>query len=280
MNVTLPEKEKGTGKRKVIYGIILTVCVIAIGLAIYQFFADEKLEVILGLVKSEDEETELLKSEFNNIFTNRIINSQNVSANQKLNENEELIYTEYEVQEKSINNYDININIPYINLKNDLAQQYNDDIKKIFNNPTTEILQTTDRNISYTVNYIASVENNILSLAILSTFKEGDNAQRVMARTYNYDLINNKEIKLKDYIATKEIEKNVVESKIKKEVETAQEQSQKLRELGYNIYSRNSTDSIYKIENTTEFFSYNGHLYILYPYGNNNKTSEMDIVII
>ena len=74
MNVTLPEKEKGTGKRKVIYGIILTVCVIAIGLAIYQFFADEKLEVILGLVKSEDEETELLKSEFNNIFTNRIIN--------------------------------------------------------------------------------------------------------------------------------------------------------------------------------------------------------------
>ena len=68
MNVTLPEREKGLKKRVIIYTAILTVCVISIGIAIYQFFADEKLEVILGITETEDEEIDELKSEFNRII--------------------------------------------------------------------------------------------------------------------------------------------------------------------------------------------------------------------
>lgn len=39
-------------------------------------------------------------------------------------------------------------------------------------------------------------------------------------------------------------------------------------------------DKIYKIENTSTFFlDKDNYLYIIYAYGNNNFTSEMDIII-
>ena len=53
-----------------------------------------------------------------------------------------------------------------------------------------------------------------------------------------------------------------------------------MKELGYDIYSRNLKDEIYKVENTSNYFWYEEHLYLIYAYGNNNNTSEMDIVII
>lgn len=280
MNVILPEKEKGTGKRKAIYIAILAVCTIAIGIAIYQFFADEKLEVILGIVQTEDEETEQLKAEFNNLFINRVLQLQNTYEISKINENEDLVYTEYSIEEKSENNYDLDVHIPCINIKSDITQKYNDEIKKSFKNPAIEIMQTKDRNIAYTVNYSATIENNILSLAILSTYKEGNNAQRTIVKTYNYDVKNNKQVNLNDYIQAKGIDKNSVETTIKKEIEKSQQEAEKLKELGYNIFSRDSKNSMYKLENTTEYFMNNGHLYIIYPYGNSNNTSEMDIVII
>lgn len=280
MNVILPEKEKGIGKRKAIYIAILAVCTIAIGIAIYQFFADERLEVILGIVQAEDEETEQLKAEFSNLFINRVLQLQNTYEISKINENEDLVYTEYSIEEKSENNYDLDVHIPCINIKSDITQKYNDEIKKSFKNPAIEIMQTKDRNIAYTVNYSATIENNILSLAILSTYKEGNNAQRTIMKTYNYDIKNNKQVELNDFIQAKGIDKNSVETTIKKEIEKSQQEAEKLKELGYNIFSRDSKSSIYKLENTTEYFMNNGHLYIIYPYGNSNNTSEMDIVII
>lgn len=271
MNVTLPEKPKGRKKRTTIYLSIITVCVIAIGIAIYQFFAEEKLEVILGLAKSTDEKIEQLKSEFDNIFTNKLKSSQGTY---------DLVNTEYERQEKVSNNYDLNVNIPNINIDNNLAKKYNEEIKQIFQNPTQDILQTQSRNIVYTVNYVAYEENGILSLAILSTFKEGNSAQRTIAKTYNYDLNNNKEVSLEDFLKIKNIDKNIAQSKIKREIEKSQEQTEKLRELGYNVFARNTADSMYKIENTKEFFMYDGNLYLIYAYGNNSNTGELDLVII
>lgn len=272
MNVVLPEKQKGTKKRVIIYTAILAVCVIAIGIAIYQFFADEKLEVILGLAKAEDEKIEQLKSEFDSLFKNKMISTQN---NQ-----EELVKTEYKRQEKVSNNYDIDINIPNINIDDNLAKKYNEEIKVSFQTPIENILQTENRNIVYTVKYMANVENNILSIAILSTFKEGNSAQRTIVKTYNYDLNSNQEVSLNDFMRLKGLDKNLTENTIKKEIEKSKEQTGKLRELGYNVFSRNTADSIYKVENTTEFFMYNGNLYLIYPYGNTNNTSELDLVIL
>ena len=268
MNVQLPEKEKGTNKRITIYVVIIALCVIAVAVAMYQFFADEKLEVVLGLVKSNEEETEQLKSEFDSLFNNTLSYDKNI------------VYTGYSKQEKSVNNYDVNINIPYINIDTDIVKSYNNEINTIFRANAEEILKMEDRNIIFNVNYMASVENNILSVAILSNFKEGDNAQRTIIKTYNYDLKNNKEVKLKDLIALNNLDESKVQEKIKSEISKAQENANKLADLGYNIFSRDVNNSMYKIENTTEYFMKNGKLYIIYPYGNKNKTSEMDLVII
>ena len=53
-----------------------------------------------------------------------------------------------------------------------------------------------------------------------------------------------------------------------------------LRELGYNVFFRNVKSDIYKLENANEFFIYDNNVYIVFAYGNDNMTSELDIVII
>lgn len=51
--------------------------------------------------------------------------------------------------------------------------------------------------------------------------------------------------------------------------------------MGYsNIYTRDLNNDMYKIANSKTFFlGENGKLYIIYAYGNQNFTSEMDIVL-
>ena len=56
-------EKRGFELRHVVYIIILIVCLIAIGIAVYmQFFKDEKIGLILGITKEqEDEEIKQLK---------------------------------------------------------------------------------------------------------------------------------------------------------------------------------------------------------------------------
>ena len=282
MNVVLPEKPKILNRRNVTYMTVLILCAVAIAIAMYQFFSEEKLGVILGITKVENEEINELKLEFNNLFTNELkINQKTEIQNiKKDNEDKELVYTDYSKEEKSLNNYELNVNIPHINIENSITKQYNEEIKKSFEKPAEDIIQTQERNIVYTVNYMACIENNILSIIILSTFKEENNVQRTIAKTYNFDIKNNKEVTINDFMKIKYLDKKILDEAIKDEIKKAQEQTQQLKDLGYNIFSRDVTDEMYKIENTTNYFMYEGYLYIIYAYGNTNNTSEMDIVII
>ena len=67
-------EKRGFELRHVVYIIIIIVCLIAIGIAVYmQFFKDEKIGLILGITKEqEDEEIKQLKENFLNIFDNSI----------------------------------------------------------------------------------------------------------------------------------------------------------------------------------------------------------------
>ena len=57
------------------------------------------------------------------------------------------------------------------------------------------------------------------------------------------------------------------------------EEAKKIQLTGYETYSRDINSDIYNIENIeTFFFGEDGSLYVLFPYGNNKFTSEMDIV--
>ena len=271
MNVVLPEKPKILNRRNVTYMTILVLCAVAIAIAVYQFFTEEKLDVILGLTKDENEEITELRADFNNLFTNDLQIKQK-SINNEITKNKE--------NEESTNNYSLDVKIPEINIDNNIAQKYNQEIKNTFEKTTENVLKTQDRNIVFTVNYMACIQNDILSVAILSTLKQGDGVQRTILQTYNYNIKTNKEASLQEFMKIKYLDKKILQQAIETEVKSSQEQTEQLKELGYNIYARNVTDEMYNLENATNYFMYDGYLYIIYAYGNKNDTSEMDIVII
>lgn len=79
----------------------------------------------------------------------------------------------------------------------------------------------------------------------------------------------------------KGITKKEANQKIKEEIRTQQEKSEELEKLGYTMYKRDYTSDMYSINNVTEYFmGKDNALYIIYAYGNENNTNEMDVVIM
>lgn len=284
MNITLPERNKISKRRILIYSIAILVCIIAIIIVVMvQILGKDVANSFFGIhgltVKTEEEEN-LLKANFDTIFNNNLEGEKNLYNISKIEEGKELVYTGYEKQETVTNSYEINVNIPYFNIDNSVIQSYNEEIKGQFQEFTEIALHSESQNIIYTVEYQAYIENDILSVIIRSNLKRGASAQRVIVLTYNYDLIEQKELSLDDMIKKFELNKNEIQSKIRKEIKEEEQKSQDLKDLGYEIYTRDSQSDLYLIENSKEFFMHNQNLYIIYAYGNESFTSEMDLVVI
>ena len=81
-------------------------------------------------------------------------------------------------------------------------------------------------------------------------------------------------------ILRKGFKQDEVQRKIRDRIKIEEKKVEDLKNLGYNIFERNSEDERYNIENTEEFFIRNQRLYLIYAYGNDSLTSEMDIVVI
>lgn len=285
MKVTLPEKNALKKKEIIIYVIIVIICIVSIIIAFYvQFYARIDVGRLLGLSEGvefgnkTEEETELLKVEFDQIFTNSIENEEG-QDNKKKETDKALVYTKMEKKESKLNSYDIEVHVPYINIDNEKVEEYNKEIED-FVNKTNSVLESENRNIIYTVEYVANVQDDILSLMIRSNLKEGSSAQRVIIQTYNYDLRNNKEITLEEVLKIKNANISEIQEKIKNEISMEQKKVEDLKNLGYTIYSRDVSNDIYKIENSKEFYVTNNTLYIVYAYGNETFTSEMDLIVI
>lgn len=285
MKVTLPKKEKTDIKAIVIYTIAIISCIIAIIIVgITQFLGKNRLEEILSIGSSGTSKQEIneqtLISEFDNIFNNQL-EKRDVSVNiKKQEENKDIVYTYYDKTESKKNSYELNLQIPYINIKNEIIEQYNQEIKETFQKKAEKVLENQNKNIVYTVKYQATIEDNILSLIIKSELKEGASAQRKIIKTYNYDLSDNKEISLEEIIAKKGLKQDEVQRKIKDRIKIEEKKVEALKNLGYNIFERNSENKRYDIENSKEFFIINQHIYVIYAYGNESLTSEMDVVVI
>lgn len=273
-----------SNKLKIFYVSIILICIIAIIVAIYiQITIDaEELLKEPEVPQISKETLENYKTEFNNIFENKVnyLKNNNYKITKRDSE-KEIIYLGYENHENKVNNYDLDVNIPYINIKDEKIEEYNKAIKETFEKKAKNILNNNNNNTIYTVKYSAYVTNNILSLVIRSTLKEDNNPQRDIIQTYNYDLKNQKECTIQEMLEMKAITKQQANEKIKKEIKDVQETISELEKLGYNVYSRNPESDIYSINNVTEYFiGENDALYIIFAYGNENHTSEMDIVII
>ena len=270
---------------KIIYILISLFCAFSIIAGIYAQFIEKDVSLPNENTQNtiEEKTQEMLKTDFNDLFINTLnLNGFDTTGIQKINNEKDIVYSIYDIEENS-NSYEVKINIPVINIKNELTTTLNQITQANFVNKANEILQKTDteNKTIYTIDYVAYVNCNILSLIIKSTLKEGNSAQRVIIQTYNYNLVTNTQANLVDLINIKKLNKDEVNNKIRQVVTKANEEDEALQNMGYNqIFVRDLTSDIYNVDNaSTYFLGPNEELYIVYAYGNNEFTSKMDIVL-
>lgn len=274
--------------QKLIFILVGAFCVLALIAGIYaQFFVGSSNNnniqnpdnSINNEIKPKTQEE--IKSQLNSLFTNEIISNDYDETNlQKRDASKGIVYSAYDIQ-KQEENYELDVHLPVININDSVATDFNKMTQSIFANKASEILNNKyTEKVIYSVDYISYVNDNILSLVIKSTLKQGNNPQRVIVQTYNYNLETGEKVQLVDILAKRNIIQSDCQNKIHEIVTKAQEEAQVLVQSGYTVYNRNLSDSMYQISNISTFFlGKNEELYIIFAYGNQNFTSEMDVVL-
>lgn len=283
MNVVIEDESKKNKRLKILYIGIISICVIAVIAAIViQIVKQNNGSEVTKLPELTEDQKNQHKDEFESIFGNKVNYLKNNGYKiTKLESNKEIIYTGYQNNDSKINDYDMKVNIPYININNDIIEEFNTQIRDTFEKKAKSIINTQNSNVIYTVDYSAYISNNIMSLVVRSTLKEGTSPQRDIVQTYNYDLINQREYTIDDMLNAKGITKKEANQKIREEIKTQQEKTEELEKLGYTTYKRDYTSDIYNINNVTEYFmGEDNALYIIYAYGNENNTNEIDVVMM
>ena len=274
--------------QKLIFILVGAFCVLALIAGIYaQFFVGSSNNnniqnpdnSINNEIKPKTQEE--IKSQLNSLFTNEIISNDYDETNlQKRDASKGIVYSAYDIQ-KQEGNYELDVHLPVININDSVATDFNKMTQSIFANKASEILNNKyTEKVIYSVDYISYVNDNILSLIIKSTLKQGNNPQRVIVQAYNYNLETGEKVQLVDVLAKRNIIQSDCQNKIHEIVTKAQEEAQVLVQSGYTVYNRNLSDSMYQISNISTFFlGKNEELYIIFAYGNQNFTSEMDVVL-
>ncbi len=275
---------------KIIYILIGVFCLFAVIAGVYaQFFVSDenKPSIIVPNLNNEGGNNvveltqEELEEKFYNIFNNQFNKGNYDTTNiQKINPEEDIVYTTVNLQ-KNEPNYEININIPGVNIQSDVAGNFNNITQTTFVNKIYDVMNSTEntQKTVYNVNYEAFINGNILSVIINSNLKQGDNPQRVIVQTYNYDLSTGEKVDVSKLLSQKNIIQSDCQNKIKNTIKAAQEETQTLVQQGYPVYNRDLSSSMYLLSNvSTYFLGPNGNLYIIFAYGNQNYTSEMDII--
>lgn len=274
--------------QKLIFILVGAFCVLALIAGIYaQFFVGSSNNNniqnpdnnINNEIKPKTQEE--IKSQLNSLFTNEIISNDYDETNlQKRDASKGIVYSAYDIQ-KQEGNYELDVHLPVININDSVATDFNKMTQSIFANKASEILNNKyTEKVIYSVDYISYVNDNILSLVIKSTLKQGNNPQRVIVQAYNYNLETGEKVQLVDVLAKRNIIQSDCQNKIHEIVTKAQEEAQVLVQSGYTVYNRNLSDSMYQISNISTFFlGKNEELYIIFAYGNQNFTSEMDVVL-
>lgn len=280
-------------KRKIMYIVITIVCIIAIILGVYyQIFADK---VVTENMVNSPENTEVndfadnpedLLKEFNNLFTNKFnkqgYDTSNIKRFQSL-ENEDIVYKAYDIQKEEDGKYSIDIKLPAFNIDNqEIPAGYNSKTQSIFANKVTSIVTGANQYTIYNIDYVAYINDGILSVVIKSTLKEGNSPQRNIVLSYNYNIETGESVTLDEVLEKYNISKNEVNKKINTQIKEASKQAEKISEAtGQNMYKRDLSNAMYLTENVSNFLvGKDGSIYIIYAYGNNSLTSEMDIIKI
>lgn len=280
MNVKLPEN-KVDKKAIIVYSTIIGICVISIILVVYLQFFNGRIVKTVGNLKGKSEQNyEQLKSEFKLLFNNSFDLDDSKYTSIKEDTSKDLIYTVYTNNDNKDNVYDLSVNIPYINIKNSDVQSFNNEIKDTFQTKAEEIVNTASKLSLYYVEYTCDIQDGILSLVIFSNLKEGTNPQRTIIKTFNYSLEDNRKVDLKEVLNLENVDEQHAQDRITKEIEIAHQKAEALKNMGNSIYERDLKSKKYEVSNVSEFYFHDGSIYVIFPYGNEKYTTEMDIVII
>ena len=265
------------------FALIMIVCIIAIVEALYYVMnpnIQDKKDVAENSLSNTGITDMSLVDNFDDVFQNSFKNTNTSEEAEKIEADKDYIYTNYEKTEVNSGNYEIDVKIPIININSEEIKSYNEDIKQIFQDKAESILNGGSNRSVYSVDYEAFLNNNILSIVIRSTLKEGSNPQRVIIQTYCYNIKEMKKVEFSDIMTLKNLDTNTVQEKIRKQVQGKQEEAKALQQLGYSVYIRDLRSDRYDVENITNFFiDENNNVYVIYAYGNSSNTDVTDIVI-
>lgn len=262
-------------KRLIFIICVLLVCSIAIAVGVYTEITDKG---IIGTEKKKKNEVdyEELKDNFKNIFSNTIKKQSDANSNYNY---DEILYCAYDITEEKDGEYDITAKVPLFRLEGDVISNINKEIFDTFARKIVDIVQNSSMHTIYSLDYVAYVNGNIISLVIKCNYKVGTNPQRTIIQTYNYDIENNKLLSIQDILKYKNLNKEEVQNKVNEEIKL-EIKNESIGEQGYNVYKRDEESSMYKIDNTPNYFlGENNCLYLVYAYGNNDFTSQIDLVI-
>ncbi len=275
------------GKNQYIFFVVLIlICIVALSVGIYEQFFYKYADtdpLMLGInigAKKTTEEYAMLKSNFGELFNNSLrVNSDKILV-EKLNGEKDIIYTAYNLINEDETYYSVDVNIPEINIDTSVIKKINSEIKSEYYNKANSIMRQTGENTIYKVSYASYINEDILSLVIKASLKEQGKSEKVSIKTYTYSISREELITLEDLINSKETTIQAVQNSINNEIKVAYQNAQIIANEYGVLYERDLESSIYKVEKATEYFlTDDGYVYIVYAYGNNNYTNEMDVVI-
>ena len=195
--------------------------------------------------------------------------------------NKDGVSTQYVLEKNKENRYSIGVFLPQINSKTRVTKKINEEILDTYGKTILTILKNDGKYISYNVNYTTYKNENIISIIIKTVLKDGNNPQRVIIQTYNYDEVEDKLVTLEEILEQKNIEKTDVQSKIIDTIREKNTNSSTLANQGYNVFVRDIRSDEYLVQNIETFFiGENGHIFIVFSYGNNAYTTTMDVIIL
>lgn len=278
--------------RMIIFILIGVFCVLAIIAAIYaQFIATDYDDIgdeptinvgnnnNTGVEREKNQDE--IKTQFNGLFTNTVnTGDYDLSTVDKLYDDRDIVYSAYTINESN-DNYEINVNLPVVNIAGDVVSEFNGITQELFADKAAEVMNSVNAyKTIYNVDYAVFINNGILSVAIKSLLKEGNNPQRTIVQTYNYDLQTGERVEIGRILSNLGLTTDEVQNKIREIVNEAAEAANILEQSGYSVFKRNLEDSMYNMNNlTTYMLGPLNELYIIFAYGNRNFTSEMDIVL-
>lgn len=273
-------------KKIILFAVIAIVIVMMIGIGVYFFVfqGTSNLPAVSGEEKKEENRNakyEELRNNFNISFSNSVRKSITISSEpEKVDNSKEIVYSKYDIDLFSEDKYQMKVSIPFINLPGEEVEKINKEIDEIFGGKVNSVIQSKETLSIYNVDYVAYLNDDMLSLLIRATLKENDMPQRVIIKTYNYNFARKEQVYLGTLLVRNGLDKQEVQNKINTTIEDIASINEGLEASGYAVYKRNLNSNMYILENIdTYFVDQNDYLYVVFAYGNKNYTSELDLII-